>query len=232
MEKLEPKRRIFDLSSEIKDFAEVVGKRTGGGSAQIGVMSLEEIASTIVPVSSGFDKQGNTTWEGPTFALLRVMREYGWTPFDQAIIIADVQKYAVDLSDGFIPLAPKSIDVEANIEFSSEHRELQIYGDRCSPHLLLQKAVHEIVGFATEYGNGQDSLEVVIPLYTSGVWKRIEDIQFNRSTGMVIVTPYITLWCEDMSINKLTDMPTEVSSVKTLEAIKIAKHLCSICDIG
>ena len=232
MEKLEPAERSFDFSPEIKKFAEIMGKRSGGGSVQLGVMNLEEIASAIIPVNNGFNKQGNNTWEYPAFALSRMMREYGQTPFKQAIVIAGVRKYAVDPNDGFIPLAPGSIDVEAAIEFNPEHRELQIYGNRCPPYALFQKAVHEILGFATEYGNGQDSLESLIPLYTFGVWRKIKDIQFNRPTGMVIVTPHITLWCEDMSINNLVNMPTKMTSVKMLEAIKIAKHLCNICDIG
>ena len=239
MEKLEPVGRIFDPSSRIEGFAEATRKRAGGGSVQIGPMSFEAIASAIVPVSSGFDKQSGAKWEDPAFVLSRVMTEYGWTLFDSAIVIAGVRKYVVDPSDGFLPLAPGSIDIEAALEFNPEHRELQIYGDHHSHSPLFRETVNEITGLATEYGNGPNSLEGIIPLYTPGAWRRIIDTQLDangnkldRPTGMAIITPYTKLWCEGMSVNNLRGMPMDMASVKMLEAIKIAKHLCKEFNIG
>ena len=201
-------------------------------------MSFDEIAFAIISADKGFDKQSKTNWNSPEIALERVFREYDWAKFHAAIVIAGVRKYVVDPNDGFIPLAPGSIDVEAALEFNPKHRELQPYG-RVTHRIhfqglseMIQRELDKRIGFATEYGNGEDSLEVVIPLHTPGVWEKIEDTQFDRPTGMVIVTPHITLWCEDMSINNLIDMPTKMMSVKMLEAIKIARHLCNICDIG
>lgn len=150
-------------------------------------------------------------------------------------MLAGVRKYVVDPKDGFIPLAPGSIDIEAALKLDkpNEHRELQIFGDiRKETGAFKLSGIDSIIGFATEYGNGPDSLETIIPVLTRGIWEKIMDTQFSRPTGIVIVTPYITLWCEDMSINNLINMPTEIMSVKMREAIKIAEHLCDTNNIG
>lgn len=234
MEKLEPKERSTPNISEIDTFAKNMGKRSGGGSVQVGLMFLGEIANTIVPCNSGFDKKSANKYNSQLFVLSRFFEEHGWPLLNKAIVLAGVRKYVIDPEDGFIPLAPGTIDIEAALEMNPEHRELQIFGDmRKKMEVPLELYdLNSIIGFATEYGNGQDSLETILPIFTPGIWKEIKDIQFNRPTGMVIVTPYITLWCENMSINNLVEVPMNLVSVKMLETIKIVKHFCNNYNIG
>ncbi len=232
---LEPGLRSIPEISEMAKLAEMLGKRPpAGGLAQFGAMTFEEIAHSIVPCSEGFDKQSGATYKDKTTPLIRLFRERGWPKFDRAIVIAGMRKYNSDPKDGFIPYAPGSIDIEAAINFDPKHKELQIFGrERGDNDEILSCLVelHYITGIATEYGNGEDSLEIVIPTRTDGIWEKITDLQFSRPTGIVIVTPYITLWCENMSVNNLIIMPTDITSVKMGEAIKIAKYLCNRNEI-
>jgi len=230
----EPEKELTIGMSDIKEFAEKSGKRTGGGSVPIGIMSFEEIADVIVPCERGFDKKSGVEYNSKSFVLSRIFEERGWPPFDKAIVLAGMRKYVVDPEDGFVPYAPGTIDIEAAIGLNPEHRELKLEidprtGTENFPRLHGLKSK---IGYSTEYGNGPDSIEMILPNDEPGIWRKIKDIQFNRPTGMVIVTPYIRLWCEGMSINNLINMPPEMYSVKMLETIKIAKHSCEICNIG
>ncbi|MCK5466709.1 hypothetical protein KAI56_04435 [Candidatus Parcubacteria bacterium] len=227
---LEPEARNIPDISAMNTFAEMLGKRSpSGGFVQVGVMSFLEIAESIVPCDSGFDKQIGVKYDGQDFVLSRIFEERGWPLFRNAIVLAGVRKYNVDPKDGFIPLAPDSIDIEAAIKLSLTHREVQVLGEkRVSGMPIDLTGIDSKIGVATEYGNGQPSFELIFPIKTKGIWKEIVDIQFNRPTGMVIITPYITLWCECMSINNLSTMPMNIVSVKMFEAIKIAKWFANM----
>ena len=217
----------------IKEFAEKSAKRPAGGSAQIGRMSFREISDEIIECKKAYDKRSNTILNGKDTILLRVFQERGWPVFDQAIVIAGARKFNVDQKDeiGFIPLGCGTIDTEAAIELNAEYRELELETKPREEELPELRGLSSKIGFSTEYGNGHDSLETTLLLSEPKIWTEVRDIKFGRPAGMVIVTPYITLWCEDMSINSLINMPDYMTSVKMLEAIKIAKHLCEINDI-
>lgn len=219
--------------SDIEKFAKKSGKRPGGGSVRLGIMSFKEIADVIVPCEHGFDKKSGMEYDNKSFVLSRIFKERGWPPFNKAIVLAGMRKYVVDPKDGFVPYAPGTIDIEAAIELNTEYRELRMEIDPRAETEGIHKlhGLKSKIGFSTEYGNGPDSLETDFLLEEPGIWKKINDIQFNRPTGIVIVTPYITLWCEDMSINNLIEMPNYMTSVKMLEAIKIVKNLREINNI-
>jgi len=231
MEKLEPLRSgIFSdrIKSELDVFMGPLNKRVAGGRVQMNIMGWEDVARNIVPYppegKSGFDKQIKRPWTNQGYALGRIFKEYGWPAFKEAVVMGGVQKYAVDPNGCFIPLAPGSIDIEAGIDIEAiyGHRELLIWGEPGTADDDFQKILSSTIGFATEYGNG-NSMEVIIPVCTPGTWQKIEDIEFGRTTGMVIVTPHVTLWCEGLSVNRLQKMPYSKASVKMIEAIKIAR---------
>lgn len=233
--KLEPIRRddvvpglVFDdrLKSRIDVLAEQIGKRVGGGRAQMNITTFEGLAVMIVPLATGIDKQSKSEYDWRSYVLGRAFNEYGWTTVEKFVIIAAVQKYIQDPKDGFIPLSPGSIDIEAGMDMEAiyGHRELVIHGESAHPHLEFLQEINSRIGFATEYGNGPDSLEIIIPVYTPGKWQRIEDIEFGRETGIVIVSPYDTLWCRGLDINNLELLPLR-ASVKLQEAVKIARHV-------
>ena len=233
---LKPETREMPDLNTTKAFAEEIEKRSGGGIVQTGLMSLDEIADVIVPCKKGYDKLSGSTPNNPISFLYRIFTERGWPMFEHAIVLAGVRKYNIDPSNGFVPFAPGTIDIEAAPKLDYKHNELKILGkERESTGKLTRTSglvrMRYIVGLATEYGNGKDSLETVIPVFTPGIWEEIKDIQFDRPTGMVIVTQHITLWCEGMSINNLMNMPMDISSVKMLEAIKIMKYLYDFNDI-
>lgn len=240
--KIEPLRTETDIFSEsvksqLEILAEATHKRVGGGRVQMNVMSWSDIARTIVPLppqgKPGFDQQSTTEWVQPEFALSRIFREYGWTEFEGVVVFAAVKRHSVVPKNALIPLAPGLLDIEAGMKIEAiyGHREIDIYGLPGEPDSVFKEKIRGIIGLTTEYGNGPDSIEVVIPVYTPGTWTRIEDFEFGRKTGMAIVTPFITLWCEGMSISGLTEMVWSVVSDKVREAVKIAKHLNRLCAI-
>ncbi|MCK4592527.1 hypothetical protein KAT63_03780 [Candidatus Parcubacteria bacterium] len=221
--------------TDIEKFAEMIGKRSGGGSVRIGRMTFEEISDVTIKCKKAFDKKNEIVLNGKNSILLRIFQERGWPAFDQAIVIAGVRKFNVDQEDeiGFISLGCGSIDVEAAIELNIEHRELELETRLRNKEEKLPE-LHGLIskiGLSTEFGNGPDSLETTLLLWEPEIWENIKDIQFNRPAGIVIVTPYITLWCEGMSINNLIEMPDYMASVKMAEAIKIGKNLCEINNI-
>lgn len=226
---LEPESINMPDISAMSALAKTIEKRPpAGGLAQFGAMTFKEIAHSIVPCNKGFDKQSGGTYQDEADPLVRIFRERGWPEFDRAIVIAGVRKYHIDPKDGFIPYAPGSIDIEAAVNFDPKHRELQLFGKKRGNNdgiLSCLFGLRYITGIATEYGNGENSLEIIVPVETEGVWEKIDDLQFKRPTGMVIVTPYLTLWCENMSVNNLIKMPDAIVSVKMFETIKIAKYL-------
>ena len=165
-------------------------------------------------------------------ALHRVFAEYGWSIFDRAILIAVIRKWMVDPKDGFIPLSCGSIDIEAGLNIVADlHKECVVSGDPGEPNPFFSEAVSKKVGITTEYGNLGDSLEFVVPLYTPGIWRSIEDTEFGRKTGIVIVTPTLELYCEGLDVNGLQPVSERLLSVKVVESIKIAKQICRECDI-
>jgi hypothetical protein len=211
---------------------DMIGKRIGGGRAQFGLMTFADVADVIVRNAkgdTGFDKQAKKPWQGKSAALKRVFAEYGWPAFEKAILIGVVRKWIVDEADGFIPLACGSIDIEAGLNILADlHKECLVSGIPSDPDPVFAEAISKKVGVTTEYGNG-DSFEIVVPQYTAGIWEEIRDTEFGRPAGAIIVTPHLTLYCEGMTVNNLWSAPTELLSVKTVEAIKIAKQLCREC---
>lgn len=240
--KIEPLRAEMDIFSEsvrsqLEILAEMTHKRVGGGRVQMNVMSWEGIARTIVPLypqrKEGFDQQSKTGWTRPEFALSRKFSEYGWPEFERAVVFAVLKRQSVDPKNAFIPLAPGLLDIEAGMKTEAiyGHREIDIYGSSGKPDPVFREKICGIIGLTTEYGNGPDSIEVVIPVYTPGTWTRIEDFEFGRKAGIVVVTSFLTLWSEGMSINSLMEMPWTIVSGKVREAVKIAKHLNRLCAI-
>jgi len=241
-EKIEPLRAEIEIFSEsvktqLEILAGMIYKRVGGGRVQMNIMSWSDIAGTIVPLrpqgKQGFDQQSKTEWTRPEFALSRIFREYGWLEFEKAVVFAALRRHSVDSKSAFIPLAPGLLDIEAGIKIEAIYgrREIDVYGFLGEPDPVFREKICGIIGLTTEYGNGPDSIEAVIPVYTPGTWTRIEDFEFGRKTGMAIVTPFLSLWCEGMSINSLTEMPWPIVSGKVREAVKIAKHLDRLCAI-
>jgi hypothetical protein len=239
IEPLRTEKGIFSepVKTQLEILAEMTHKRVGGGRVQMNVMSWEAIAKTIIPLPSqgkpGFDQQSNTEWTRPEFALSRIFREYGWPEFERAVVFAVVRRHSVVPKINLIPLAPGLLDIEAGMKIEAiyGHREVDVYGFPGEPDPVFKEKIYGIIGLATEYGNGPDSLEVVIPVYTPGTWTRIEDFELGRKTGIAMVTSLISLWCEGMSISSLTEMAWPVVSDKVREAVKIAKHLNRLCAI-
>jgi len=240
--KIEPLRTEINIFSEsvksqLEIFAGATHKRVAGGRVQMNVVPWSDIARTIVPLhpqgKPGFDQQGNTEWVQPEFALSRIFKEYGWPEFERAVVFAAVRRHSVVSETALIPRAPGLLDIEAGIEIEAiyGHKEIDVYGFPEEPDPVFREKIRGIIGLTTEYGNGPDSIEVVIPVYTPGTWTRIEDFELGRKAGVAIVTPFITLWCKGMSINDLTDMPWPIVSGKVREAVKIAKYLCRLCAI-
>ncbi len=236
MERLEPNLktvysdRVNSVAGQLGDFT---NKRVGGGRVQVGITRFADFADTVIHSQSGFDKREKAEWNDKIVALSRIFVEYGWPEFQEAITIAVIRKWSVDPKDGFIPLAPGSIDIEAGLNIIADlHKEAVIDGipaeGLCDSGFA--EAVSQKMGITTEYGNG-DSIELVVPFYTPGIWKKVEDTEFGRRTGIIIVTPVLTLYCEGMNINSLQEPPYELLSVKTLEAIKIARQLCRECSM-
>lgn len=222
--------RVNSIVGQLGDMTE---KRVGGGRAQFGYTTFAELATTIVSCEKGFDKQKRVEWSGKEHALRRIFSERGWPTFDKAILIAVIRKYNEDPKDGFIPLAPGTIDIEASLTMEDiVHKEALVFGEPrpSNNDENLAKAISEIIGLTTEYGNG-NSIEIVVPMLTPGIWQKVEDIEFGRPAGAIVASPYLTLYCEGMDINNLQTAPRELLSVKAVEAIKIAKHLCKKCDI-
>ena len=235
MEILQPIRntsyddRVNSVAGQLTD---MIGKRVGGGRVQFGLSAFEDLAETFIEIEKGYDKQNKSDWGGQSVALLRVFAEYGWPTFDHAILIAVIRKWMVDPKDGFIPLSCGSIDIEAGLNIVADlHKECVVSGEPGEPNLFFSEAVSKKVGITTEYGNLGDSLEFVVPLYTPGIWRTIEDTEFGRKTGIIIVTPILELYCEGLKINGLQPLPGRMLSVKVVEAIKIAKQLCWECDV-
>jgi len=240
--KIEPLRaeiNIFSKSvkSQLEILAEMTHKRVGGGRVQMNVMSWEAIARTIVPLppqgKPGFDQQGNIEWVQPEFALSRIFREYGWPEFEEAVVFAAVKRHSVVPKNALIPLAPGLLDIEAGMKIEAiyGHREIDVYGFPGEPDPVFKEKISGIIGLTTEYGNGPDSIEVVIPVYTPGTWTRIEDFELGRKTGIAIVTPFLALWCKEMSIDSLIEIPWSIVSDKVKEAVKIAKYLNRLCEV-
>lgn len=238
-EKLEPiGATIYTdrINSIIGQLGDMTKKRVGGGRAQFGITTFPELAATILTNEKGFDKQKKAEWNGKELALQRIFKERNWPTFEKAIIIAVIRKWNVDRKDGFIPLAPGTIDIEASLTMEDIiHKEALVFGEprQSDNDEHFAKAISEIIGLTTEYGNG-NSIEIVVPMFTPGIWQKVEDIEFGRPAGVIIVTPFLTLYCEGMEgmdINNLQDIPNKLLSVKAVEAIKIAKHLCEKCNI-
>ena len=236
MRRLEPIHKTpYDdrVNSVMGQVADLVGKRIGGGRVKMGIMTLADLADTIVPIENGFDKQRKSEWGHKTDALLAIFSQYGWSAFEKAIVIAVIRKWSVDPKDGFIPLAPGTIDIEAGLNIIADlHKEAVVNGfpDEKSFSNEFAQAIAKKVGITTEYGNG-DSIEFVVPFYTPGTWQGVKDTEFHRRTAIIIVTPVLTLYCEGMDVNSLQEPPYELLSVKTVEAIKIARQLCRECQI-
>jgi len=211
--------------------ADMVRKRVGGGRVQLGLTTFDELARVLIKNEGGYDKQDRMSWGGQPAALQRIFAEYGWPIFGRAILIAVVRKWMVDPVDGFIPLGPGSLDVEAGLNIEADlHKEAIVWGTPGKPDTAFAEAVAKKVGLVTEYGNG-DSLEFVVPFYTPGVWAEIRDTEFGRRTGVVVVTPELELYCEGLDINGLQPVPEKLLSAKVVEAIKIAKQLCRECCV-
>lgn len=236
--KLEPVQgTTYDayLESALGVLGDRTKKRIAGGRAQFNLATFAELAGAIVSdpanLKQPFDKQVKYRYGAKAYVLERVFREYGWPISADAVIIAGVQKYNQDPKDGFIPLAPGSIDIEAGIKLEPwGHLELDVFGDLREPNKGFSKILQSKIGIVTEYGNG-DSLELVIPVYTPGLWKQVKDKEFGRRAGITIVTPFITLWCEGLDINFLTELP-HTASVKMLEAVKIARQVLRELGLG
>jgi len=207
-------------------------KRVGGGTAQMNLVSFAGLAETIVPHANGKDARSGSGLLGREAYLSRVFNEFGWRSPKRVVLIAAVRR---DIGqDGFMPLAPLRIDIEAGQHPEGEegHRELQVVGGVSSPDEEFLQLVDGFVGVATEYGDKQDSIEFVLPVYTPGQWQAIEDREgpkfgTARQTGIIIVTPYDTLWCPEMDVNNLVGVGAQLS-VKTAEAVKIARHVLSL----
>jgi hypothetical protein len=236
MERLEPEPetaysdRINSVAGQLGDLS---NKRVGGGRVQMGITTFTHFADAIIPSKSGYDKQKKSGWKDKNDALARIFLEYGWPDFQEAVIIAVIRKHSVDPKDGFIPLAPGSIDIEAGLNIVADlHKEAVISGipQESLTDTGFATAISQKIGITTEYGNG-DSIELVVPFYTRGRWQKVEDTEFGRRTGVIIVTPVLTLYCEGMDINSLQKPPYDLLSVKTIEAIKIARQLCRECNI-
>ncbi|EKD32884.1 MAG: hypothetical protein ACD_76C00123G0004 [uncultured bacterium] len=234
MEPLHPisQTRYSDrVNSIVGSVGDMVGKRVGGGRAQYGSATFEELAQMIISSETGFDKQSKSPWNERRSALVRIFQEYGWPMFSRAVLIAVVRKWAIDPKDGFIPLFPGSIDIEAGLNILEKlHTECVVSGVPGEVDQEFADAICEKVGLASEYGNG-DSIEIVVPLYTPGHWQEVVDTEFGRPTGIIIVTPTLELYCEGMSVNNLGEVPWKRLSVKTKEAVNIAHQLCRECNI-
>lgn len=221
------------VNSVAGQLADMLGKRVGGGRVQLGLVTFEDFARTIIKSKKGYDKKAKSEWIGQSIALRRIFAEYGWALFDKAILIAVVRKWAVDPTDGFIPLACGSMDIEAGLNIVADlHKECVVSGEPVDPDPIFAKAISEKVGITTEYGNLGDSLELVVPLYTPGIWRSISDTEFGRKTGAIIITPTLELYCEGMNINGLQPVQDKLLSGKVVEAMKIAKQLCAECNIA
>lgn len=224
------------VNSVLGQLGDQIGKRVGGGRVQMGIVSFGDLAETIIKNNkgdgnSGFDKQAKKPWQGKSSVLARVFAEYGWPAFERAILIGVVRKWMVDAADGFIPLACGSIDIEAGLNIEADlHKECLVSGIPGDTDPTFAEAISKKVGITTEYGNG-DSIEVVAPFYTPGLWQEVRDTEFGRPAGVIIVTPTLTLYCEGMTVNNLHSASLELLSVKTVEAIKIAKQLCRECAV-
>lgn len=225
------------VNSMVGQLSDMLGKRVGGGRVQMGLATFNQLAETIITNAkgdgqSGFDKQAKKPWQGKETALQRVFSEYGWSTFERAVIIGVVRKWNVDAADGFIPLACGSIDIEAGLNIEADlHKECLVSGIPSEPDNTFADAVSKKVGLATEYGNG-DSIELIVPLYTPGLWQEVKDTEFGRPAGVIIVTPTVALYCERMTVNKLDTAPQNLLSIKAVEAIKIAKQLCRECGMA
>lgn len=244
---VEPKNTIFSATAleNLKNTAGLIAKRVGGGPVQVGTMSFKDMAEIMISSASGFDSKNRKGWENKEDALRRIFGEYGYPIFDNAILLAVVRKYMVDPKDGFISLAPGTIDIEATFVPNKElHRELQVLGIPGNTDPEFAKAIMNLISITSEYGNKGDSIEFVVPLYTPGIWHCVKDVEkakdgrlLDRKTGVIIVTPYLVLYseCKDgdgkLTINNLQPVPDKLLSVKAIEAIKIAKQLCKECDI-
>lgn len=220
------------IQSALGVLADLVAKRVGGGRVQMGLMTFLALAKSLIPNESGYDKQSKTDWVGQDNALKLLFGRRGWPLFDRAVVIAVIHKWAVDPKGGFIPLDPNSIDIEAKLsaEVGDLQKECVIYGTSGEPDASFAEKIAAKIGITTEYGNG-DSIELVVPFYSPGDWKRIADNGLERRTGIIIVTPALVLYCEEMNICGIQRVPWELMSCKVLEAIKIAQQLCRECDI-
>lgn len=233
---VELKNTIFSATTleNLKNTAGLIAKRVGGGPVQVGRMSFKDMAEIMISSASGFDSKNRKNWENKEDALRRIFEEFGYPVFKDAIVLAVVEKYAVDPT-GFIPLAPRSIDIEAAYAPGKElHREIEISGIPKPIDETFINAISQKIGITTEYGNKGDSMEFVAFINTPGVWTHIKDIEvvkdqsLNRKTGMIIVTQYLTLYCVcapdgQININGLQSAPEKLLSVKTQEAIKVMK---------
>jgi hypothetical protein len=219
--------RVNGVAGQLGD---MTGKRVGGGRVQLGLISFAQLAGVLIANDQGFDKQSKKPWSEKEAILGRLFAEYGWARFGTAIVIAVVRKAMVDPKDGFVPLAPGSIDIEAGLNIEADlHKECVISGTPTKPNEKFGEVIAQMVGLTTEYGNG-NSLELVVPFYTPGIWEQIKDTEFDRPTGAVIVTPTSTLYCEGLTVNGLQHAPWGLFSVKTVEAIKIARHVYRACS--
>jgi len=208
----------------IRETIETTGKRVGGGTVKTGEMTLSELASSIVPYQSGFNSRKKQKWESPEEALQNKFKEFRWTPFEKAIVIAVVKRFSVDPQDGYIPLAPGEWDIEAafNPNEVYGHQEIVVRGQ-------LRKSMvspsFPAYGLASEFGNLGDSIEFIFSAWVDEIWEEIIDTQRGRETAMVIVTPHDILLCEKMSINYLRKLLPGEITVKTRTAIEMAENI-------
>lgn len=226
-----------EMQKVFEDLKQVTGKRVGGGRVQMNVVSVKDLAEVFVPGDSGFCKLLGKPWKGKLFGLESKFQEAGWPMPAKAVLIALIDKYAVDPVDYFIPLSPGTDDIEAGLKNPCFHQELAISGVPGDPDPAFVEAIntHGMFGIAEEFHNLGPSLELVLPVYTPGIWQRVEDTQkrndegktpMNRDTLVLVITPYLELACpgNNMSVNKLNRVPADSLSVKALKAIDLAKQ--------
>lgn len=240
-----PENMLFNniILENLKKTAEMLEKRVGGGPFQVVVESFAELAETLINDESGFDSRNSKPWQGKENVLRLVFKEYGYSIFDQAIVMGVVRKYTID--KGFKPLAPGTIDGEAAFKPGEKlHRELEICGIPKNEDVLFTNAIKRKVGITGEWGNRGHSIEFVVFLNTPGLWTHIRDIEvtkdkqpMNRKTGAIIVTSSLTLYAEcdengKLTVNNLQPVPDKLLSVKTREAIKAMKEVYEECNMN
>ena len=203
---------------------EVTGKRVGGGPVKFGSVTFSEWASSIVPCQRGFGKRSNKEWTSPEEALQIIFEDRRWMLFKKAIVIATVKRNAINPKDGCAPLAPGLYDTESTFDSKKiyEHQEIAIYGQPRESGVSFSLPNH---GIASEFGNLDDSIEIILPTSVSGDWEKLIDIQQGRETATIIITPHDTLLCGG-SVNSLREWLPGEGTVKIKTAIEMAKNIC------